>query len=97
MAQVEWTDKGGDPGAATFSREDAEGILPHENDPMVIKVQIMDWSIKRVLIDPEISSDVMYWEAFKGMDFDPKELFPFNGTLVRFSNEQVHVLRHLPV
>src|ERR1051325_4817250 len=64
---------------------------------MVIKVQIRDCGVKRVLVDPGSSTNVMYWEAFKGMDFDPKELLPFNGTLVGFSGEQVQVLGYLLV
>src|ERR1044072_6657076 len=62
---------------------------------MVIKVQIRDWGVKRVLVDPGSSVDVMYWEAFKGTDFDPKESFPFNGTLNGISEEQAKVFGHL--
>ena len=61
--------------------------MAHEIDPIVIKVQIRYWSVKRVLVDPGSSADVLYWEAFKGMEFDKTELLPFNGTLVRFSGE----------
>ena len=63
---------------------------------MVIEVQIRDWGVKRVLIDPGSSADVLYWEAFKGMGFEPNELLPFSGTLVGFSGEQVQVLGYLP-
>ena len=64
----------------SFSKLDVVGIIAHENDLMVIKVQIRDWSVKRVLVDPGISVDVLYWEAFKGMQFDTAKLFPFNDT-----------------
>ena len=57
--------------------------MAHENDHMVIKVQIRDWS----MVDPDSSTDVLYWEAFKGMEFDTAELLPFNDTLVGFSVE----------
>ena len=83
------------PGTVTFSKKDAAGVLAHDNDPMVIKVQIRDWSIKRVLIDPGSSADVLYWDAFRGMELDTTELLPFKGTLVGFSGEQVQVLGHL--
>src|ERR1044072_4163901 len=39
-----------DPGVITFSGEDAKEVLSHENDPMVIEVQIRDCGVKRVLI-----------------------------------------------
>lgn len=35
----------------SFFRNDAEGVLALENDPMVIKVQIRDWSVKGVMED----------------------------------------------
>ena len=81
--------------AVTFSKKDAAGVLPHENDPMVIKVQIRDWSVKRVLIDPGSSADILYWAAFRGMGLDLAELLPFKGSLVGFSREHVQVLGHL--
>lgn len=35
----------------TFSKKDAEGMLPHKDNPMVIKKQTRIWNVKRVLID----------------------------------------------
>lgn len=50
-----------------------------------------------MLIDPEISKNVLYWDAFKGMNFDTAKLLPFKGTLVGFSGEHVQVLGHLSI
>lgn len=83
--------------AIIFLRWDSEGILVHENDPKVIKLQNHDWSIKRVLIYPSSFSYILYREAFKGMNMDTSELLPFKGTLVVFSREHVQVLGHLPI
>lgn len=33
----------------SFSRRCAEGKIPHEDDPMMITLQICDWNVKRVL------------------------------------------------
>ncbi|XP_050895535.1 uncharacterized protein LOC127102173 [Lathyrus oleraceus] len=85
------------PNIISFSIRDAEGVLVHENDSMVIKVKIRDWSVKQVLVDSGSSVDVWYWDAFKGMGFDISEMLPFKGTLVRFSGEHVHVLGHFPM
>lgn len=41
---------------------------------MIIKVQIHDWNVKRVLIDPGSSADILYCDVFKGMNFDIVEL-----------------------
>lgn len=43
-----------------FSKEDALGINPHENDPQVIIVQHDNWDIMCVLIDSGSSADVLF-------------------------------------
>lgn len=86
-----------DPYPINFSKQFAVGSLAHENDPIVIKVQIWDRSVKRFLVGPRISADVLYWDVFKGMNFDIVELLPFNVTLIVLCGEHVQVLGHLPV
>lgn len=49
-----------------------------------------------MLIKTSSSFDILYWDAFKGINMDTYELLPFKGTLVGFSGEQVQVLWHLP-
>lgn len=49
----------------SFSQWDVDRILPHEDDPMVISMQIFDWDIKRVLIDLGSSTDIIYREVFE--------------------------------
>lgn len=44
----------------TFSRKDGVRVLPHENDFMVIKVQLSNWEIKRVIIDVGYLVNVLY-------------------------------------
>lgn len=53
--------------------------------------------MKQVLLDQRSSTDVLYWEAFKEINFDIAELLLFKGTLVGFSGEHVQVLGHFPV
>jgi len=42
----------------TFSAKDFKGVIPHDDDPMVITLQILNWNIKRVLIDTSSSADI---------------------------------------
>lgn len=72
-------------------------MLAHENDSMVIKVKIHDWSGKWMLIDPGRSTDILYWDAFKGINMNASEFLPFKGILVGFYGEQVQVLWYLPI
>jgi hypothetical protein len=51
----------------SFSPKDAWGVVPHDDDPLVVQVQILNCDVKRVLIDSGSSTDIMYWDAFKAM------------------------------
>lgn len=81
----------------TLSKKNAEGVLPHKDDLMVIIMQIRKWNVKRVLIEQGSSANVLYWDAFKGMNFDIIELFLFKGSLVGLSGEPKQVLGHFPM
>ncbi|KAK2445921.1 hypothetical protein QL285_016792 [Trifolium repens] len=76
----------------SFTKEDKREVMPHDDDPLVIQVQILNCDVKRVLIDSGSSADIMYWEAFKAMQLSNKHLLPYNGTLVGFAGEQVEVM-----
>ncbi|MCH90725.1 gag-pol polyprotein, partial [Trifolium medium] len=69
----------------SFSANDGNEIFPHDDDPLVIQVQILNCDVKRVLIDSGSSADIMYWEAFKAMQLAGEQLKPYNGTLVGFA------------
>lgn len=44
-----------------FSKKDAVGIHPHNDDPMVITVKWEDCEIKRALINQRSSTNILYW------------------------------------
>ncbi|GAU30548.1 hypothetical protein TSUD_65580 [Trifolium subterraneum] len=79
----------------SFSPSDGEGVFPHDDDPLVIQVQILNCDVKRVLIDSGSSADIMYWEAFKAMQLAGEQLQPYNETLVGFGGEHVEVMGHV--
>lgn len=74
-----------------ITKDDFDGIEPHEDDPMVITIATTDYRVKRVLIDQGSSSDVLFWETFKRLGLDAEQIKLFNGSLVGFSGEQVEV------
>jgi len=43
-----------------FSSEDLKGVVPHEDDPIVLSVIMMGRNVHRVLIDQGSSADVMF-------------------------------------
>jgi len=64
----------------TFTTDYYEGVVPHDDDPMVVTLQIFNWDVKRVLIDPAISPDILYYDAFEKLELAPEQLQPFKGT-----------------
>lgn len=75
----------------SFMAKDYSDLIPHDDDPMVISLQIVKWNVKRVLIDPGSFASVLYYDTFDRRGLDPEQLQPFKGTLAGFVGEQVHV------
>jgi len=75
----------------TFSAKDFEGVVTHDDDPMVITLQILNWNIKQVLIDTGSFVDILTYEAFDKMGLSEEQLQPFQSTLSGFTRERVHV------
>jgi len=75
----------------TFSNDDLKGVVPHEDDPIVVSVIMMGRNVHRVLIDQGSSADVMFWNTFIGLQIPIDQLKSFDGVLVGFSGDQVEV------
>ncbi len=81
----------------TFTDHDLEGVqLPHF-DALVITMRVGNFDVKRILIDPGSSAEIMYDSLFKGLglsqqDFD-KKVDPLYG----FSRESVMPVGHVIV
>jgi hypothetical protein len=78
----------------SFTQEDRRVAMPHDDDPLVIQVQILNCDVKRVLIDSGSSTEIMYWDAFKAMQLSNEHSLSYNGTLVGFAGKQVEVMRY---
>jgi hypothetical protein len=52
----------------SFTKEDKREVMPHDDDPLVIQVHMLNCDVKRVLIYSGSSADIMYWEAFKAKE-----------------------------
>ena len=74
-----------------FSNEDLKGVVPHEDDPIVLSVIMMGRNVHRVLVDQGSSTDVMFWNTYVGLQIPIDQLRPFDGVLVGFSGDQVEV------
>ena len=77
--------------AIVLSSEDLKGVVPHEDDPIVLSVIMMGRNVHRVLVDQGSSADVMFWNTYAGLQIPTDQLRPFDGVLVGFSGDQVEV------
>jgi hypothetical protein len=72
-----------------FTDRDLEGVqLPHSN-ALVVTMQIGNFEVKRILIDPVSSAEIMYDSLFKGLGLEHKDLDRKVDPLYRFSEESV--------
>ncbi|XP_020413028.1 uncharacterized protein LOC109947446 [Prunus persica] len=74
----------------TFCEEEEEGILYPHDDPMIIRAEIANYDVGRVLIDTGSSVNVIFSKAFRGMGIKDcqvnRQLTPllsFSGDLVQ--------------
>ncbi|XP_070050096.1 uncharacterized protein [Nicotiana tomentosiformis] len=49
----------------TFTKEDADGLLLPHNDTLVISLNVLDFKIKRVLVDLGSSANIIQWRVLE--------------------------------
>ncbi|KAL2235215.1 UNVERIFIED_CONTAM: Retrovirus-related Pol polyprotein from transposon [Sesamum indicum] len=63
-----------------------------DNDPMVIKMDIANFTVHKVLVDNESSADIIFREVLRKMDLDSVRLEPVKMPLVGFGGAEVESL-----
>ncbi|RDX63413.1 hypothetical protein CR513_58164, partial [Mucuna pruriens] len=48
----------------SFSDDDYEGMISHQDDPMIISVVAVEFKVEKVLVDQESSTNILYWATF---------------------------------
>ena len=74
----------------SFNDADARGVKQPYNDPLVIMLNIEGFNVKRILVDNESSTYIIYLPAFQQLKLDWKRLRPFESLLVNFSGDRVY-------
>jgi len=72
-----------------FSTADMTGVVPYEDNPIILSVVLMGRNVHQELINQESSVDVMFWDKFSGLQIPKEQLQSFNGVLVGFSGKRV--------
>ncbi|XP_028125698.1 uncharacterized protein LOC114322556 [Camellia sinensis] len=68
--------------------------MPH-NDALVVTLRFKDFDIKRILIDNESSVEIMYYDSFKQMKLEDKDLAPTMSPLVVFNSQSEWSIRKI--
>ncbi|KAL0454584.1 UNVERIFIED_CONTAM: hypothetical protein Slati_0797600 [Sesamum latifolium] len=73
----------------TFSSKDLNHGQGTQDDPMVIKLDIANFEVHKVLIDNGILADIIFWDVLKRMSLENSNLSPVRTPLVGFGGGEV--------
>ncbi|CAL2245629.1 unnamed protein product [Prunus armeniaca] len=73
----------------TFFEEEEKGIIFPHSDPMIIRADIADFDLGRILIDTGSSVNVRFADAFNGLGIDHQSLNKEITLLLSFSGDVV--------
>ncbi|CAL8992283.1 unnamed protein product [Prunus brigantina] len=73
----------------TFSEEEEKGIIFPHSDPMIIRADISDFDVGRILIDIGSSVNVLFVDAFNSLGIDRQNLNKEITPLLSFSGDVV--------
>ena len=75
----------------TFTQVDLQGVVPHDNDPVVISLIAARRRVHHVLVDQGSSTDVMFLTTFNRLWLSADQLKPYARRLYGFSGNEVKV------
>ncbi|XP_021812766.1 uncharacterized protein LOC110755794 [Prunus avium] len=73
----------------TFSEEEEGGIIFPHSDPMIIRADVSEFDVGRILIDTGSSVNVLFADAFNALGIDPQHLNKDITPLLSFSGDVV--------
>ncbi|KAL0406623.1 UNVERIFIED_CONTAM: hypothetical protein Slati_3976200, partial [Sesamum latifolium] len=77
----------------TFSQKDLNEGCGSQDDPIVIKLDIANFTVHKVLVDNGSSTDIIFREVLKKMVLEDANLSPVKTPLVDFGGSEVNSLR----
>ncbi|KAL0430807.1 UNVERIFIED_CONTAM: hypothetical protein Sradi_0706700 [Sesamum radiatum] len=73
----------------TFSSRDFKDKGGSQDDPMVIKLDIANFAVHKVLVDNSSSADIIFWNVLKRMGLEVSGLSPVQTPLAGFGGSEV--------
>ena len=74
-----------------FTQADLRGVIPHDNDPVVISLVAAGRRVRHVLVDQGSSADVMFLTTFNHLRLSTDQLKPYVRRLYGFAGNEVEV------
>jgi len=72
-----------------FTDDDFHGLDHQQDDPMVITLEIVNYAVKKVLVDQGSSVDILYWATYQKLQLLDTAMVPYDEPFFSFSGEQV--------
>jgi len=72
-----------------FTKANLVGVVPHDNNPVVISFVMVKRKVHRALIDQRRSADVWFWSTLINLRLSPDQLRSHDGCLIDFAGDQV--------
>nr|XP_025640917.1 uncharacterized protein LOC112735606 [Arachis hypogaea] len=79
----------------SFNQSDFKSASPNLDDPVVISIQAGKLLVRKTLLDPGSSADVLFYSTFTKMKLSEKLIQPSSGELIGFSGERVPIMGHI--
>ena len=76
----------------SFSEEDARGTHQPHDDALVITMNIVGFTTKRVMVDNGSSADILYLQTYQQMKLDKEKMRPMEAPLVGFTGDKVFLV-----
>ncbi|XP_010907809.1 uncharacterized protein [Elaeis guineensis] len=75
----------------TFSEKDARGIQTPHDDAVIVSAIIANYDVKKILIDHESSTDILFYSTFSRMKLLIDQLRKISTPLVGFTGDAITV------
>ncbi|XP_072076523.1 uncharacterized protein [Arachis hypogaea] len=79
----------------SFNQADFRSASPNLDDPVVISIQVGELLVRKTLLDPSSSADVLFYSTFIKMKLSENLIQPSSGELIGFSGERVPIMGHI--
>ena len=70
-----------------FSDVDKIGTIQPHDDALVITLRIEGYDVKRVMVDQDSATEIMYPDFYKGLSLRAEDLTPYSFPLVSFEGK----------